>query len=186
LGGLAVASGCESQSSKPTVIINDSIRLEQRLRELAQTEYKGELAWGAMCYDPAMPEYMDYCCSYCGDTVKEKYNNWTIYNINQIEDIVYKIKILSYDAVLDKTELCPKCSKMDIENPELIFKFRFSTKANYHVARSNIANEYRCLLAFLSNQDTFTGTYDEEYALHDNIAIIQKMTGLGKDLKIEK
>ena len=96
--------------------------------------------------------------------------------INQIDDIVEQIKTLGYDAVLDKTEFCPKCSKKNIENPELIFKIRFSDKADYHVVRSNIINEYQSLFEFLSNPDKFTG---------DKV-IIQKMTGLGEDLKFEK
>jgi len=186
LGGLVAIPECNMQSNNPTDtnhINTDSLRLEQRLKELSQTEYTGELAWGAMCYKIAMPVYVDYSCPYCDDTIKEKYNNWTIYMINQIDDIVEQIKTLGYDAVLDKTEFCPKCSKKNIENPELIFKFRFSSKANYHVARSNIVNEYQCLLAFLSGQDKYAGAQGQEYALHDNIAIIQKMTGLGKDIK---
>jgi len=164
----------------------DSLRLEERLKELSLTKYAGELAMGAMCYDVMAPVYIDYVCSYCGETVKEKYNDWDVYNMNRIEEVVKQIKNLDYDVVLDKTEFCPHCSKKSIEYPELFFKFRFSNNANYHIAKSNIVNEYQCLLAFLSNQDKYQGVYDEEYALHDNIMIIQKMTGLGKDLKIEK
>jgi hypothetical protein len=187
LGGLVAVPNCEVQTgdSNNSGILNaDSLKLEKRLRELSQTNYTGELAWGAMCYDIAMPSYMDYTCPYCHDTIKEKYNSWTIYNINQVEEIVKQIKDLGYDVILDKTEFCPICSKKNIENPELIFKFRFSPNANYHVVLSNIVNEYQCLLAFLSNQDKYSGFYGEEHALHDNITIIQKMTGLGKDLKI--
>ena len=189
LGGVVAMHGCNSQMDKPVAETGentDSIRLENRLKELFQTEYNGELTWGAMCYVTIEPVYVDYVCSHCGETIKEKLNNWMVFNINQIEDVVNRIKTLGYDVVLDVTEFCPHCSKSDIENPELIFKIRFSQKANYHVARSNIINEYLCLLAFLSNQDKYSGFYDEEYALHDNIAIIQKMTGLGTDLKIEE
>ena len=131
----------------------------------------------AMCYDPAIDEqYEDYVCSHCGNTIKEKYGSWKIHTVSKIDECVKKIKDLDYDAVLDKTELCPHCSKKNIENPELIFKIRFSDEADYHVVRSNIINEYQCLYEFLSNPDEFTG----------NKAIIQKMTGLGEDLKIEK
>jgi len=188
LSGLTAMPGCNSQSGEPIVVNNmnaDSIKLEKRLLELYQTEYNGELTWGAMCYAPIEPAYMDYVCSYCGETIKEKLNNWMVFNINQIEEIVSRIKNSGYDVVLDKTEFCPHCSKSDIENSELIFKMRFSSKADYHVARSNIINEYLCLLAFLTNRDTYSDAWDDEHALHDNIAIIQKMTGLGDDLKIE-
>jgi len=131
----------------------------------------------ASCYDPMVVEqYEDYVCSHCGNTIKGKYVNWMVRNISQIEDIVNRIKALGYDVVLDATEFCPYCSKKNIENPELIFSIRFSEEAEYHIVRSNIVNEYQCLLDFLSNQDEYAG----------NREIIQKMTGLGEDLKIDE
>jgi hypothetical protein len=130
-----------------------------------------------MCYDPAVEEhYEDYICSHCGNTIKGKYANWTIHNINQIDELVNKIKKLEYDVVLDKTEFCPFCSKKNVENPELIFSIRFSDEDEYHIARSNIVNEYQCLFEFLSNPDEYKGSRE----------IIKKMTGLEEDLKIGK
>jgi len=137
---------------------------------------------GAMCYEPAIKErYVDYVCSHCNNTIKAKYNDWIVYNIKQIEEFVKQIKELGYDVVLDKTEFCPHCSKKDIQNPELIFKIRFSDETDYHVVRSNIVNEYQCLLEFLKNPDEYPGKTDK-----NKVAIIRKMTGLGEDLKIEK
>ena len=131
----------------------------------------------ASCYDPMVVEqYEDHVCPHCGNTVKGKYGNWLIYNINAIEDIVKRMKALGYDVVLDATEFCPYCSKKNIENPELILSIRFSEEAEYHIVRSNIVNEYQCLFDFLSNPDEYAGNRD----------IIQKMTGLGEDLKIKK
>ena len=203
LGGLATAQGCDAQSSTPiandlgtdsikleqqlTDKTADSIRLEKQLSKLAKTKYTGKLEMGAMCYAPMMLQTIGYVCPYCGDTIKEKYDSWVLYNIESIERIVGEIKSLGYDVVLDKTEYCPRCSKRTaIGEPELIFKIRFSAKADYHIAKSNIVNDYQCLLAFLLNKNTYSGGHGEEYALHDNVAIIQKMTGLGKNLKIEK
>ena len=129
------------------------------------------------CYDPYIEELsFDYICSHCGNTIKGKHGYWTIHNINTIEDLVKGIKKLGYDAILDKTEFCPYCSKKTIENPELIFQIRFSDEDDYHTVRSNIANEYQCLFDFLSKPDEYAG----------NREIIQKMTGLGEDLKIGK
>ena len=134
----------------------------------------------AMCYDPAIEEYVDYVCPHCGDTIR-KYNDWTVmYSFAQIENIVNQMKGLEYDVVLDKTEFCPHCSDKSIENPELIFKIRFSDEADYHIARSNIVNEYQYLLEFLTNPEKFLDEKTDE-----KIAIIRKMTGLGEDLKIE-
>ena len=129
---------------------------------------------GAMCYDPIVDYYVDYTCSDCKTIVKDTYGDWIVQSINQIEDFVIQIEDLDYDVALKKTEFCPNCNKKEIGNPELIFKIRFSDKDDYHVVRSNIINEYQCLLEFLSNPDEYTG----------NREIIIKMTGLGEDLKI--
>ena len=134
-----------------------------------------DLLPGATCYDPAVDDYEDYECSYCNNVIRNIYSTWIIHYIKQIEDIVSRIKDVGYDVFLDKTEFCSFCSEKSIENPELIFKIRFSEEAEYHVVRSNIINEYQCLFEFLSNPDEYTG----------NREIIQKMTGLGEDLKIE-
>jgi len=134
-----------------------------------------KLTKSAMCYVPKLDNYLNYVCSHCGNTIKEKYESWTVRNIKQIGNIVNQIKKLNYDVILDKTEYCLHCSKKDIQNPELIFKIRFSETADYHVVRSNIINEYQLLFEFLKNPDKYTG----------NREIIRKMTGLGEDLKIE-
>jgi hypothetical protein len=137
---------------------------------------KNEHPISAMCYDPAVPYYMDYVCTHCNNIIKDKYGDWEVHTIDEIDKIVKQIKALCYDVLLDKTEFCPYCSKKNPENPELIFNIRFSEEADYHVVRSNIINEYQLLFEFLSNPDEFTG----------NREIIQKMTGLDEDLKIEK
>ena len=193
ISGVMAIQGCDAQTVTQTVnepIVNnssaDSIKLEERLKALSQTEYTAQLAMGAMCYEPAVPEYVDYVCSYCGNTIKEKYDDWQIYEMNRIENIVKQIKEQGYDVVLDKTEFCSHCSKKEIAYPELIFKIRFSENADYHTVKSNISSEYQCLLSFISNEKTFFDDYDYESSLSDNIAIIQKMTGLGKDLEIKK
>lgn len=36
---------------------------------------------------------------------------------------------------------------------------------------------------FINGDDMYRGLQDEEYAIHDNINIIQKMTGLGKGIE---
>jgi len=130
----------------------------------------------AMCYDPVVECHVDYVCPHCKGVIKDKQCDWTVHVISQIGEFVKKIKELDYDVVLDQTEFCPKCSKKTIEKPELIFQIRFSEEVDYHIVRSNIINEYQCLFEFLSNPDEYSG----------DKTIIQKMTGLGEDLKIEK
>ena len=135
---------------------------------IEETEEAEETITGAMCYDAGIPDFADYICYYCNNITKGKYGSSVIYVINKIEEILAQIISLDYDVVLDKTEFCPKCSKKTIENPELIFKIRFSEKVAYHVVKSNIINEYQCLYEYLSGPDKFSG----------DITIIQKMTGL--------
>ena len=189
VGGMITLQSCNAQQPNKQITNDgskDSIRLEERLKELSQTKYKGKLVMGAMCYESTALIHADFVCSYCGDTIKEKYDNWQVYNINEIEKIVEQIKSKGYDVILDKTELCQHCSQKDIQNPALIFKIRFSSKVDYYVVKSNIEYEYQCLLTFLSGQKTFSDRYGDEHTLNDNVAIIQKMTGLGKDLEIKK
>jgi len=135
---------------------------------------------GVTCYDPGVECHVDYSCSYCSSTIKNTHCDWMVYSIAQIDDIVNQIKELEHDVVLDKKEFCPYCSNMNIENPELIFKIRFSEEADYHTVRSNIVNEYQLLLEFLTDREKFI---DEQ---NEKIAIIRKMTGLEGDLKIGK
>ena len=160
----------------------DSVKLEKRLLKLSKTKYKGELSMGAMCYEVSAPIKIDYQCSYCNEETKDRYDNWLVGEIQGIDAIVTQLKEKGYDVVLDKTEFCEHCSKRIILNPELIFKIRFSDNGDYHEVRSNIQNEYQCLLEFILGNDKYQGDYGEEIALHDNIEIIQKMTGLGKGI----
>jgi hypothetical protein len=167
LGGLVTFSGCSEE---------EKCNEEQEGDEKQEGDEEQEPIVSAMCYAPPYDGYEDYVCSLCDNIIKEKYSGWMVLSINSIEEIVNQIMDLDYDVVLDKAEFCPNCSQKNIENPEIIFKIRFSEEPGYHIARSNIVNEYQCLFEFLSNPDKFTG----------NRAIIQKMTGLGEDLKIPK
>ncbi len=184
MGGIAALPGCkDNPDSRHYNRSKDSVRLEARLLELSKTEYKGKLSYGAMCYDIIATATVDYVCTYCGDTIKGRYDEWDIKFVNMIESIVDSIKAKGYDAVLDKSELCPNCSKKETVHPELIFKIRFSKKADYHIARSNIINEYSCVRDFIEGRDVYTDWTDVEYAIHDDVNIIQKMTGLGQGIE---
>lgn len=189
LSTVATAQSCGSRSQKTeqtedVKIEDDSLRLEQRLIELSKTDYVGELAMGAMCYESVIYRYIDYICPYCKDTIRG--SSWDLNNRDAIESIFDKIKAEGYDVVLDKTEFCPHCSGKSIDRPEYIFKMRFSSNADYHIARSNIASDYQCVLDFILGNEIFQRENESESAIHDNIDIIQKMTGLGKDLKIKR
>ncbi len=185
VGGIAALPGCkDNPASRHYNRSRDSVRLEARLLELSKTEYKGKLSYGAMCYlPPSPPTDVDYVCPYCNDTIRGKYNNWEMNGLHEIDSIVDSIKAKGYDALLDKSELCPNCSGKDIAEPVLTFKIRFSEKADYHTARSNNISEYLCVKNFIEGRDVYPAGGKDKHAIHDNINIIQKMLGLGRGIE---
>ncbi len=185
IGTTAFVPGCMTGTRSDTRGAADSIRLEQMLKQLAENEFKGKLAQGAMCYVLVMLEGVDYTCPYCGGTTAYE-SGWSINGLDEINEIFNNIKSLGYDVVLDKTEYCQHCNKEAIEDPAPVFKIRFSPQSEYHEEKSGIINEYKCLLAFLKGRKKYIDRTDEEHAIHDNIEIIQKMTGLGENLEIEQ
>ena len=195
--GIALALGMTSQgysqsqdqvndkSSTQNQVIMDSINLEKRLLELSRTKYTGNLSMGAMCYKVAAPRQTDYTCSHCRTVTRDRLDNWQVRKIRKIESIVNQIRNEGYDVILDATGFCRNCTPKEPENPELIFRIRFSDQSGYHTVRSNIVNEYQCLLLFIQGKEKYPGGYGEEYAIHDQIHIIRKMTGLGTDIVIK-
>jgi len=186
VGSIVALPGCNVKP-KPYVINGDSVRLETKLLKLSKKRHKPEkdqLFTGAMCYIvmpvPDMSNLGDYVCPYCGDTVRNKYDKGKNDDIKAILDIVYRMGSEGYDVVLDSREFCPRCSGKNIESPELIFKIRFSDKGSYHIAKSNVRAEYWTVLDFLQKENAGKNL-DKT-----NVETIQKMTGLGKDLIIEK
>ena len=164
-------------------IIKDRETLEQRLKELSETEYLGGYSPGAMCYVPASPISENYCCPVCGHTtVSDSSGSWVI---NDIRKIVKQIKNFGYDVVLDEHEFCDFCSineKIRKDNRQLIFKIRFSTDSKYHISKSNNPENYRCVLAFLEGKDFFTDNQDQTHPLHWTIKTLQEMSGLGENI----
>lgn len=197
----------ENQLEKTFPIIkNDSIVLENRLKELSVTEFKGNLKGGAMCYELERPIDGDYICSICGK--KTKRSGFHILYEKEISKIVKEIKALGYDVILDNKEFCQYCSKdvkdnrvaisqstnetlydyssEFIEEPELIFKIRYSKDSNYYIVRSNIESDYFILLEYLRGKDKYDAGQYGEVPLHYAIDILKKMTGLGKDVSSHK
>lgn len=199
----------ENQLEKKFPIIKkDSIELEIRLRELAETEYKGELRGGAMCYIPITSYDKPYICPICKKTTL----NFTVDKdqIESIRAISQKIKQLGYDVILDESEFCEHCRdtkanensivvtqspdktkfefrKNDrIEYPVLIFKIRFSKNSKYHVVKSNFEFDYLILWEFLNDNDKYNAGSEGELPLHMEIDVIKKMTGLGSEIITSK
>lgn len=197
----------ENQLEKKFPIIKkDSIELEKRLKELAETEYKGELKGGAMCYANAISVNKDYICPFCGK--KTMRTNYDLWRIKKISKAVEEIKSLGYDAILNESEYCQFCSNSEYikeddvqseigkttytyanknsKEPTLIFKIRFSKVGKYHVVKSNIDEDYLILLEFLKGNDKYDAGSTGELPLHVEIDVLKKMTGLGKNIITHK
>ena len=110
------------------------------------------------------------------------------------------MKQLGYDVILDEHEFCVKCEgeaskiikekeffkRIQYPNAQLIFKIRLSPNEVYHTAQSDIRSDYNCVLEFLKGNDFCRGARDATLPIHDNIDVIQKMLGLGKDIPFVK
>jgi len=172
----------ENQLEKKFPIIKkDSIELEKRLKELSITPYFGKLNTGAMCYESGSAIISkDYICPICGK--KSDIKNYDHWGISEIREIVKDIKSLGYDVILDETQFCEVCNGEKDTNPYLYFKIRFSENSPYHSTNSNILSDYNCLLQFLLGKEKFTSDREVEKSIYDNVYIIYKMTGLGKEI----
>ncbi|MBP1630812.1 MAG: hypothetical protein H6Q15_1705 [Bacteroidetes bacterium] len=162
----------------------DSIELEQRLKELSVTEYKGDLRRGAMCYSSEILLNKPYTCPACGKIIEK--SSYEIWNLISIKEIVGKIDSLGYDVVLDETEYCKHCNGSEIKEPILIFKIRFSKNSNYHIAKTNWIRNYSCLYEFLKGNDIYEIDYERDVPIHLSIDVIKLMSGLGRDVSTPK
>ncbi|MBP1630813.1 MAG: hypothetical protein H6Q15_1706 [Bacteroidetes bacterium] len=165
---------------EPKIFIpkKDSIELEQRLKELSTTTYKGKLERGAMCYESGGITEVDYVCPICGENSNKKHSE--VSSIGKIGKIFKEIKLLGYDVVLDVDDFCEKCSGKIIKDPSLKFMIRFSPNSKYHIVRTNIISDYNCLLQFFLNKEKYPSINGRELTIGDNTDVIYKMTGLGK------
>jgi hypothetical protein len=180
---------------KKKILLKDREVLEQRLKELSETEYSGKISYGAMCYSPylGVSNTKDYKCPVCG--YKTKQDDHIIWIIKDIRTIVAQIKNAGYDVTLDEQEFCNKCSNKQESShflwddevtgnkyPELKFKIRYTPDSKYHVAKSNIVSDYKCVLEFFKGNDFYLGYHDMTEPIHYNIKVLQKMLGIGKDI----
>lgn len=171
----------ENQLEKKFPIIKrDSIELEKRLKELSETEYKGELRGGAMCYMPMYVNDRPYTCPVCKKVTMT--NAFDALAIDSIRVVFQKIKQLGYDVYLNESEFCEHCRKRKKKNPAFIFKIRFSENAKYHVVKSNIEDDFLILFEFLKGKDKYDAGMPGEIPLNLEIDVLKKMTGLGKNV----
>lgn len=187
VGSAIIVSGGNAQAQTTQKRgVEDSIKLENRLKELAALPPREERMI-AMCYAMAYTDAKgEFKCPHCGKETNSKWNTQITYNLSRVREVFDKIKAEGYDVALDETEYCPKCSKgKKIEYPAPVFKIRFSERSNYYAIKTGAVSDYVCLLAFLRDERLYKDQYKDEKYLPEEIQRIQKMTGLGKDLKIK-
>jgi rubrerythrin len=167
-------------------LIPDRARLEKRLKKLGEKELAKARKWPFYSSTTANP----YTCPVCGTTTWHNINYSS--SLSDIRETVAEIKQLGYDAVLDEHELCANCGHVDdmecftfvngctlLSGKKLIFKIRFSSDEDYHIAKSNEYEDYQTVLFFLTNTDslairTTTHSIDDisdAVVLHDMLGI---------------
>ena len=168
----------------------DSIQLQERLNEIANEEYKGYLSPGAMCYAVAVGKVEEHNCPICNKKIFIKDHSFN--TLKNISKYVANIRSIGYDAKIIckhdnntnnqlQNDNYDKLKQQDIKTETqttITFKIRFSQKDKYHIVHSNIESDYSTLLAFLSGSDVCPGKNGSTISLHDNIEVIEKMTGL--------
>ena len=173
----------DSKSSK-TIKVSDRKSLEKRLKKLTEVRYDTNELPIAMCYSMAAPIVENYVCPLCGAETES--TSYQIGNIQSIRKVFANIKNIGYDVVLDEKEFCHKCSGKKYDYPSLIFKIRFSPDEEYHVAYSNVYDDYSTLLTFLAsdNKDVFIQSVgNNKKEAEKAFYAIEKMTGLTIDRK---
>lgn len=174
---LFITINCLAQED--IIIKQDSVELEKRLKELSNNYCEFGNIISTTCGNIVDNEYGYYVCPNCGK--KTRRNGRSINELIAVENIVKKIKDAGYDVILEQKEYCKYCShRMFIKDASLVFKIRFSSNSDYHVARLNNLIDYFSLIDFLSNKK-IRAKGDNIYEV---IEVINKMTGLGSEIII--
>ena len=156
------------------------ILLQERLKELAEAPYT-EIPFCAMCYsiiryDPLI----EYKCPKCGKTTH--YEKDAINALERIKEIINELIKAGYDILFGELEYCYYCLGKMIKIQDYALQIRFDSKDDYHVVEINNFYDFIRLHAFLSGGTGYCGDRNnEDGMLHDDIAIIHKMTGLGTE-----
>lgn len=173
--------------------------LSERLKKLAKDRTEIPFHRGAMCYEPAMPEYQELECVHCGKQFSfsdyDGYERYEDYMLEQIHAMGYDAYIESWcmdcavkEGLLDKKEADEDVKLMEgLEVDKcfhscvgrcMIFFFRTKDDVNYHRALLRDHNDLKVLIAFLQQKKSYEGNYGETHHLRDKISLIKKLTGL--------
>lgn len=154
--------------------------MNEKLKELVNSKQDISEASGAMCYSSVYIKPIIYTCETCNN--KFEMDSYLYESVNDIKNIVKKIKKIGINVILDLSEFCEVCAnnqgKKNIEKPECIFKIKFKEDEKYYESKSNITSDYKVLLAFIENKEVYDSGHGSTTATRREYKIIEKMTGL--------
>jgi hypothetical protein len=158
--------------------------LIEKLKSLLGLDQKPEYM-GAMCYETHMPLWAIMKCDLCG--TEKEYDQFLMTEDEEILLIVEKIRELGYDAKVMRA--CSTCAdKLGFKYSDgtqlidtvmyCIFYFKDKGKKEYHITRSESPDDYRAVLAYLKNEESFVDHNDAIHWVADNKEEIERMTGI--------
>lgn len=168
-------------------------QIELKLKKLANTPPPSDLAVGAMCYSPRMNDTtnFEYICPVCGEKTiySDIGNNWE-WSVESLEQNLWAsrrevAKIKGVNIKLDETQFCKHCGVNHDKMPELCLLVNIGGESDTTKSCGVSSDDIQILREFLDGNLKHTDSYDYEYPLVDDIATIEKLTGLksgkGKD-----
>jgi hypothetical protein len=176
-----------AKKERPKLILTDRDELKKRLEVLEEISAEREDFNGVRCYAPPRGPDNVHTCPKCGK--ETPLYNLRDHTIKTIAGIVKEIQSAGYDAILDESELCWHCVNPDFPEapsgafmPELVFKIRYDANSEYHVARSNVIEHYKCVLAFLEDAGHYYSDINSTQVLDREIGVLRKMLGPGVNI----
>ena len=178
-------TGIEGDTQQPKVQHPaDSVTLVKRLQKLKEVRYDTTELPIAMCYSMAAPIVENYVCPVCGKETES--TSYQLGNMRSIRQVVENMKNLGYDVQLDEREFCHNCNGKKSDYPSLIFRISLNKNGQYHVAYSNLYDDYANLMTFLvceKKKDFVNSVSNNKTEAEKVFRSIEKMTGLTIDKK---
>jgi ribosomal protein L37AE/L43A len=173
------------------VLFGDTIKpvysksqIELKLKNLAETPPPKELAFGAMCYSPALIEETsyEYICPECGEKTIYK-NVFTESNYyveeNDIASARRAVKaIKGLNIKLDESQFCSHCRSTEVERPTLCLLVNIAGESDTTKVCGVTYHDLILLNDFLNEKPTYFDDYDYEHALVDEQYRIEEMLGI--------
>jgi len=151
--------------------------MNARLKLLAINPIPVIETYGAMCYDVAAPTSIPRDCDKCDAGVEVA--DWEVWSTDRIRALVSEMEDEGHDVILDIVVFCEECSEQGSAKHHVSFGIKFTGDEQYYMSESSIVNDYVILLAFLRGERSYTTSNDATVSLRRELAVIEKMTGLG-------